>query len=193
MDDDIACFPNNCINANSKQYAELKYEVITHFSTETNPSMRQFLSKISASDIVQIKEPPILSFFDHIFAYNSPSEHHSNFWKRVSQWVRSEFSQQGISNKNEIVTENVNSKSLNYSAYNLLFHNLSVVCTLVSWVCVVILFLLHITSIHFSTFRLVFVTFFVCPLAVAILESAFQYLYLMYTIGHWKFMKVGVS
>ena len=88
------------------------------------------------------------------------------------------------------VYDNVNSKSLDYSAYNIIFHHLSVFCTIISWIAVLILLILHITSIHFSTFRVIFVSFFVCPLAVAILEGIFQHLYVAYSIGYWKFMKV---
>lgn len=188
VDGDIACFPRNTLNTCARSFSDIKYESISHSIQQ--PS--QLLNAVS--DIICIKEAPIISFFNHIFSSSSMHDDNNqlNFKNRIIRWIHGDLSQQGFSNKNDNTSDNVNSKGLNYSAYNVLFHNHYVGCTIISWIMVLVLLILRITSIHFSTFRMVFVTFFVCPFAVAVLETGFQYLYLAYTIGHWKYLKVIV-
>ena len=191
VDGDIVCFPKNYISTDSKPFANLKYELFIKSPVVEDQSIGHFISKIAVSDIFKMTESPIIAFLDNVFNL-SISEYkdisHSSFWSRINRWVHGDLSQQG--SRNEKTSDNVNSKSLDYSAYNIIFHHLSVFCTIISWIAVLILLILHITSIHFSTFRVIFVSFFVCPLAVAILEGIFQHLYVAYSIGYWKFMKV---
>lgn len=186
VDGDIVCFPNNSISVGSKSVLNLKYSVITKLDGN-----QQFLPSLAVSDIVRFTEAPIISFFDNVFGRNvaSNTDTHNSFWTRVNRWIHGDLSQQGVLS-NEKPSDYVNSKNLNYSAYTVLFHNLFSFCTVISWICVVVLLIIHITSIRISTFRLLFATFFVCPLAVSMLECFFQFLYIAHSIGYWKYMKV---
>ena len=187
VDGDIVCFPKSIMNTNSHSLEALKYEVVSQPPKQSSQLIN------SVTDIIRIQEAPILAFFDHIFDRSSLRDNTNklNLRKRIARWIRGDLSQQGVQRKSDNQTEKVNSQSLNYSAYSMLYHNHYLLCTVISWVIALVLFCLRITSIHFSTFRMLFITVFVCPFAVSILETLFQSLYLFYTIGHWKYMKVA--
>ena len=178
---------HNLESSYSHSLETLKYEVVSHSPKQSSQLIH------SVTDVIRIQEAPILAFFDHIFDRSSLHDNTNKLHlrKRIARWIRGDLSQQEVQRRSENKTEEVNSQSLNYSAYSMLYHNHYFLCTVISWVIAIILFCIRITSIHFSTFRMLFVTVFVCPFAVSVLETLFQSLYLSYTIGHWKYMKVA--
>ena len=55
----------------------------------------------------------------------------------------------------------------------------------------VVVLLLNLTSFQFSDLRLLLVTFFICPLAVAILESVYEGIYVIHLVGYWYYIRVA--
>ena len=139
-----------------------------------------------------VTETPIVAFINNAFHLQEAGSNRdcSRFWKRVNRWIHADLSSQETLNGSSEEANNVNSRILNYSVYHRVYKYSYFLCTCMTWFMVVLVLLLNLTSFQFSDLRLLLVTFFICPLTVAVLESAYEGAYVIHLVGYWYSMKV---
>lgn len=140
-----------------------------------------------------VTETPIVAFINNAFHLQEEGGNHdcTRFWKRVNRWIHADLSSQETSSGSSDDASSVNSRILNYSVYHRVYKYSYFLCTCMTWFVVVVVLLLNLTSFQFSDLRLLLVTFFICPLAVAILESVYEGIYVIHLVGYWYYIRVA--
>ena len=143
------------------------------------------------SGLYRLQETPIVPFLNRVFHMEESASNHYRpyFWKRMRRWIHADLSSQDTTGSSN-PTEAVNARILNYSVYNRLYKYTYALCTCVTWIAVAVVFLINLSSLQIFDLRLLLLAFFVCPLTVAILESAYEGVYFVHLIGYWFSLKV---
>ena len=143
------------------------------------------------SGLYRLQGTPIVPFLNRVFHMEESASNHYRpyFWKRMRRWIHADLSSQDTTGSSN-PTEAVNARILNYSVYNRLYKYTYALCTCVTWIAVAVVFLINLSSLQIFDLRLLLLAFFVCPLTVAILESAYEGVYFVHLIGYWFSLKV---
>ena len=153
-------------------------------------SFDQFVHANHVSGLFYVEKTPLPDFIRNSIGMRNSNissffgiQHWKIYWNQFCRWLH-------FSSHSKNVDEFVNSKILSYSVYRKIYHSLFRICTLIIWILSLILFLIHFSSLEISDFRMILVTFFVCPLVVTMLETFYETLYLTRARGYWTFLRV---
>lgn len=153
-------------------------------------SSDRFVQENPTSGLFLVTQTPLPAFIRS--SVGMSSDHSSSFfglkswetfWNRFSGWLH-------LHSRPVADESDVDSKILNYSAYRKLFVSISRVCTIVTWIASLVIFLVHFPSFRIPDFRMILVTFLLCPLALTVLETLYEALYLARTRACWTFLRV---
>lgn len=191
VESDVICFPSlQSVYDNSFVACTPIGERSSGHHSPLISSSDRFVQENPSSGLFLVTETPLPSFIRS--SVGMSSDHSSSFfglrswetfWNRFSRWLH-------LRSQRAAATRDVDSKILNYSVYRKLFVSISRVCTIVTWIASLVIFLLHFPSIRIPDFRMILVTFLLCPLALTVLETLYEALYLARTRAYWTFLRV---
>ena len=156
-------------------------------------SSDRFVHENPSSGLFLVTRTPLPSFLRSSIGMRNDSSSSffglkswETFWSRFSRWLH--LDSRPADDEND-----VDSKILNYSVYRKLFISISRVCTIVTWIASIGIFLLHFPTFRIPDIRMILVTFLLCPLALTVLETLYESLYLARTRACWTFLRVSFS
>ena len=189
VESDVICFPSlQSVYDNSfVACTPIGERSSTHNSPLISSSDR-FVHENPSSGLFLVTQTPLPAF---IRSSVGMSNVHSSSFFGLKSWETNRFSGWlHLHSRPAAAESDVDSKILNYSAYRKLFVSISRVCTIVTWIASLGIFLLHFPSFRIPDFRMILVTFLLCPLALTVLETLYEALYLARTRACWTFLRV---
>ena len=161
-----------------------------------------FLQYENISDFFLIDETPIRAFVNNICGVDDHKSR-SYFWNRIKRFLRCDLTHRnntlsslsgtagGDTSNSETGEMNNSEYVLNYSVYRKMYDISYGWMTCITWIAVFVVVLLKMARFDVLDIRYSFVTFFVFPFSVAILEAMYQSFYIWRVIGFWKFSTVS--
>ena len=164
-------------------------------SSKSRIPYSDFLQYENISDFFLIDETPIRAFVKNCFGMDDHKSR-SYFWNRIKRLLRCDLTHRNNPLSSSSTSPEMNEMNnaehvLNYSVYRKLYHTSYSWMTCITWISVFVVVFLRMTQFDVLDMRYGFVTFFVFPFSVAILEALYQSFYMWRVIGFWKFSTVG--